>query len=346
MSPDLSVSPSPVPWLIPNLHHRRRSPVEILQLIRAAPSARRLPPFSAFAGVLAAPSSSSSSSFLRHRVPWLLSLKRGDEFAYAVSSPPTALSPQGLLDPSPNDRYERQVGPSPPICSYSGYHLAYTRPGIDRAWIDLKDTLPTGDSFRDVVAYKDGLFCALDSGARKVVALDFSSPPTVRSTDLTLNLPAYRDRNDGWACFQEARLVNSSSELFLVRWRGLVKVGEAKRREVDVHKLMDVGGNDADKKWVPVRSLGSSSFFLGLNRSISLSTATFPRLRTNCIYIPRDAVYRENDTYPATLIEDDDDLRTHLIYDMGDEEGWDEYYSSEWFYGLWMTPRLPSKTTC
>ncbi|ONK65060.1 uncharacterized protein A4U43_C07F33090 [Asparagus officinalis] len=236
--------------------------------------------------------------------------------------------------------------PSPPF----GYNLGYTRLGIDRAWIELKDTL-TRDRFQDVVAYKDGLFCALDFYARKVVALDFSSPPTVRLTDLTLNLPAYRDRNDGWTCFQEAQLVNSSSKLFLVRWRSLVKVGETKRREVDVYKLMDVSGDDADKKWVPIRSLGNSSFFLGLNRSISLSTATFPKLRTNCIYIPWDAIYRmppENDMYSATSEEEDDeDHRTYLIYDLGDQ-GWDEYYSSsdELFYDLWMTPRLPSKSTC
>ncbi|ONK65071.1 uncharacterized protein A4U43_C07F33300 [Asparagus officinalis] len=128
----------------------------------------------------------------------------------------------------------------------------------------------------------------------------------------------------------------------------LDKVGETKRRELDIQKLMDDGGSDdANKKWVPIRSLGNSSFFLGLNQSISLSTATFPRLRTNCIYIPRDAVYRmspENDTCAATR-EDDDDLRTHLIYDLRDE-GLDEYYSSEPFYSLWMTPRLPSKSTC
>ncbi|ONK78103.1 uncharacterized protein A4U43_C02F14390 [Asparagus officinalis] len=231
------------------------------------------------------------------------------------------------------------------IWSYDGYHLAYTRLGIDHAWIHLKGTLTSG-KFRDVVAYKDDLFCALDQDARKVVALDFSSPHTVRSTDLTLNLPAYRDSNDGWTCFQDAQLVNSSSKLFLVRWRSLVKVGETKRRVLDIHKLMD-DDDDADKKWVPIRSLGNSSFFLGLNQSISLSTATFPKLRTNCIYIPRDAVYRvspENDMYPATW-EDDDDLRTHLICDLGDE-GLDEYYPSEPFYGLWMTPRLPSKSTC
>ncbi|ONK68110.1 uncharacterized protein A4U43_C05F7550 [Asparagus officinalis] len=228
--------------------------------------------------------------------------------------------------------------------------------GIDRAWIELKDTL-TRDSFQDVVAYKDGLFCALDFYARKVVALDFSSPPTVRLTDLTLNLPAYQDRSDEWTCFQEAQLVNSSSKLFLVRWRSLVKVGETKRRELDVYKLMDDGSdddNDADKKWVPIRSLGNSSFFLGLNRSISLSAATFPRLRTNCIYLHRDAVYRmspvyrmslENDMYASTS-EDDEDHHTYLIYDLGDQ-GWDEYYpSSVLFYGFWMTPRLPSKSTC
>ncbi|ONK65063.1 uncharacterized protein A4U43_C07F33220 [Asparagus officinalis] len=130
------------------------------------------------------------------------------------------------------------------IWEYSGGRLAYTRLGIDRAWIDLKETLLTSDRFQDVVAYKDGLFCAVDFYARKVVALDFSSAQTVRSTDLTLNLPAYRDRDDGWTCFQEARLVNSSSKLFLVRWRSLINVGETKRREVDVYKLMD----DDDKR--------------------------------------------------------------------------------------------------
>ncbi|ONK68821.1 uncharacterized protein A4U43_C05F16370 [Asparagus officinalis] len=157
--------------------------------------------------------------------------------------------------------------------------LAYTRLGVDHRWIDLGDIVGY-DKFEDVAAYKDGLFYAAYWGARRIIALDFSSP-TVRATDMTLNLPAYQEGN-GWTSFQQARLVNSSSGLFLVRWRNLLKVGEKKRREIDVYRLMDDDDDDAPKKWAPIESLGSFSFFLGTESlSVSLSTADFPSSQ-NC----------------------------------------------------------------
>ncbi|ONK58890.1 uncharacterized protein A4U43_C08F780 [Asparagus officinalis] len=225
----------------------------------------------------------------------------------------------------------------------TGNFLAYTRLGVDRRWTNLGDIVGR-DNFEDVAAYRDGLFYAAYRCARRIIALDFSSP-TVRVTDMTLNLPAYQESN-GWISFQQARLVNSSSGLFLVRWRNLIKAGEKKRREIDVYRLMDDDA-DAPKRWAPVESLGSFSFFLGTKSlSVSLSTADSPRLRSNCIYIPHDANKRlhPEDYYsaPVDLDEDDDDFRTHLMYNLGDKS-WGRYYSDHprsYFNGFWMTPRL------
>lgn len=179
----------------------------------------------------------------------------------------------------------------------SSLFLSYAAPGMKEwvrpekfrfiSWLDM------------ISSKKDGVLYLLSIDADKVESLGFPSSPSLfpqvedwERKDMTFNLTDGYDplakENQGWACCQNARLVDSPYGIFLVRWRLLSRDGEENRRDIDVQRLLV---NGPDTKWVTVKSLDNHAFFLGALQSIAVSTEDFPKLRSNRIYIHCDAFY-------------------------------------------------------
>lgn len=172
----------------------------------------------------------------------------------------------------------------------------------------------------------DGLFYALEPFISKVISIRFQDDAEFEIEDVTSDLVApdfdpSKEEYHGWSCCQEARLVDSPSCLFLVRWRRLIKKGEGQRREVDVFKLLV---NGANRTWVPVSSLGNYSFFFAHHQTIAVPCEHFPNLKSNRICLCYDAAHMLIECGPDSInIGSECDKReTFLVYNL-DDGSWD-----------------------
>ncbi|KAG1359710.1 F-box protein SKIP23-like [Cocos nucifera] len=212
--------------------------------------------------------------------------------------------------------------------------LAFAHPGDD-SWTELQVQPQRRAGFTDII-FRKGLLHALGhSGEIMVFDLDAPGSPMVTRV-------ARPHSHKMWQGCDQNHLVESpdGKDLFQVwslsRWlpvdgnrrRKSILPGDARMNtEFVVFKL-----DDDDDDWSEVEDLGDLALFLGLNRSMALSTREFPDLTSSCIYFP-DA-YRVAHTMDRRFIHD------VVAFNLKDGSSHSHLTVSKWNWlpQIWITP--------